>query len=253
MSEQARRGLFLVGAAGFAAVLLWGLLALPDAIDFEDFVSNYYLDVGVRDRNSFNLVSAVIFDYRGLDTMGEQLILFASVTAVALLLRMQRTETDAPPLDALPGRDVPPTSGALQLAGTALAGIALLTSLYVILHAQFTPGGGFQSGVLTAGGVLALYLADEYDTFARLTSERVLEQIEAVSAGAYIVVGLVGLVVAGSFLTNIGPMGTLGELVSSGTIVGLNIIIWFEVTAGFLLIFSHFLEQTVRIHERIRR
>jgi multicomponent Na+:H+ antiporter subunit B len=51
------------------------------------------------------VVTAVNFDYRGFDTMGEEFILFASVVSVALLLRAQRGETEQrDPQDARAGR-----------------------------------------------------------------------------------------------------------------------------------------------------
>ena len=43
-----------------------------------------------------NVVSAVVFDYRGIDTMGEEFILFAAVMSVALLLRESRGDERPP-------------------------------------------------------------------------------------------------------------------------------------------------------------
>ncbi len=250
MSGRSRLAVFAVGGVGLAVVMGLALFQLPQVVEFSRFVSNYYLDVGVRETHSYNLVSSVIFDYRGADTMIEQLILFAAAVAVALLLRAQRTEHEEAPRDSIGDRAVPPTSRALRLAGVVLPGFALLIAVYVILHVQITPGGGFQSGVLVAGGLLAVHLADEYRTYDRLTPEATLERTESIAAGAYVLVGALGLAVAGSFLRNFLPLGELGSLVSSGTIWLLNLIVAFEVTAGFVLVFTEFLDQAVRIRER---
>ena len=46
----------------------------------------------VAERKATDLVTAVNFDYRGLDTMGEEFILFAASIGLVVLLREQRDE-----------------------------------------------------------------------------------------------------------------------------------------------------------------
>ena len=46
--------------------------------------------IAVPQRHTANVVTAVVFDYRGFDTMGEEFILFAAVSGVVLLLRETR-------------------------------------------------------------------------------------------------------------------------------------------------------------------
>lgn len=252
MSPRARNALFLVAASGVAALLVPALVRLAVA-DAGDTVAAHYLDVAVGQRRSLNVVSSVIFDYRGFDTVFEQLILFAAVVGTTLLLRVQTGETDREPHDARPSRDVPPTAGAVRVAGVWLAGVSVLVAVYIILAVHVTPGGGFQSGVLIAGAVLAVYLVDEYGLYDRLTSKVVLEGVEATAAGAYLAVGLTGLIASGSFLANVWPLEAPDGLYAGGTIWVLNLIVGFEVTAGFMLIFSEFLQQAVLIRERAAR
>jgi multisubunit Na+/H+ antiporter MnhB subunit len=45
-------------------------------------VSNRYLDQSVAETGAFNVVSAVISDYRAFDTLGETSVLFAAIAAV---------------------------------------------------------------------------------------------------------------------------------------------------------------------------
>lgn len=253
MTSRLRRAVFLLAALPFGAFFAWGIVALAGTVRFEDLIGTYYLQVGVEEIKSYNVVTTVVFDYRGADTMIEQLILFAAVVGVDLLLRRQPTEREEPPRRSLAERDVPPPSTALQLAAVVLVGVSIFTPMYVILHAQYTPGGGFQSGVVFAGALLATYIAHEYMTFAELTPLPLVERLEALSAGAYVVVGAVGLAVAGTFLANFLPVGQLGTLLSTGTVLLLNLIVGLEVTAGFVLIFHAFLRQTEQIRERAGR
>jgi len=50
-------------------------------------MDDYILHEGQRETASNNLVSAVVFDYRGFDTLGEATVLFAAVSGAFLLYR----------------------------------------------------------------------------------------------------------------------------------------------------------------------
>jgi multisubunit Na+/H+ antiporter MnhB subunit len=77
-------------------------------------------------------VTAVNFDYRALDTLGEEFILFTSVVGLAVLLRDQRAERERPP--------------------------------------ALTPGGGFQGGVVGAAALLMVFLGGGYLAMRRLSA-----------------------------------------------------------------------------------
>jgi multicomponent Na+:H+ antiporter subunit B len=87
LSFAARRRLFLVGAAGLGALMLWGLAGLPDYRAFTPFLGQVMNRVAVEERSSTAVVSAVNFDYRGFDTLGEEFMLLCAVTGVSVLLR----------------------------------------------------------------------------------------------------------------------------------------------------------------------
>ena len=92
MSRGVRSGLFLVSAAGLTALLLWAVADLPDFGHYRGPYGKVLNSVAVGERHTTNVVAAVVFDYRGVDTMGEEFILFASVMGVALLLRNPHRE-----------------------------------------------------------------------------------------------------------------------------------------------------------------
>ena len=50
-------------------------------------MDDYIIIEGQKETASNNLVSAVVFDYRGYDTLGEATVLFAAVSGVYLLFR----------------------------------------------------------------------------------------------------------------------------------------------------------------------
>ena len=89
-----RKPLLAVGAAGLAALFVWGLAGLPRFGSYPGPYGDFLNSYAVGERKATDIVSAVNFDYRAFDTMGEEFILFASVAGAALLLRKIEEEED---------------------------------------------------------------------------------------------------------------------------------------------------------------
>jgi multicomponent Na+:H+ antiporter subunit B len=252
VTTSARTGVFFFGAAGLAVFLLWGLAGLPD---FGDFSGDYGLlltRVGVEQTQATNVVAAVTFDYRGFDTMAEEFILFAAVLGTALLLRAQREEQEEPAEDMAQDRRPPHDSDAVRELCLGLVAPSALFGLYMVAHGHLSPGGGFQGGVVLATAPLLMYLAGEYAGLRTLSPETVVELAEGGGAAGYVGVGLVGLGASGSFMKNFLSLGSAGDLLSSGTIVVLNFAVGLAVAAGFVLLLTEFLEQTLEVRRRSR-
>jgi multicomponent Na+:H+ antiporter subunit B len=237
-ARQLRIGAFLVSAPGLAALFGWGVAGLHS---FGSYAGPYGIvlnGVTQSERHVTNVVSAVTFDYRGIDTMGEEFILFAAVMGVALLLREERGERR--PRDRV-------RSDPVRLAGLGMVGATVVLGLYVVAHGYITPGGGFQGGVVLAGAAVLVYLAGEYRAYRRVTPTALLDLAEGVGAGTYVVVGLLALLLGHEFLTNFLPLGTAGKLSSGGTIALLNAAVALEVCAAFVLLFTEFLEELIAV------
>jgi multicomponent Na+:H+ antiporter subunit B len=252
MSARVRRRAFLAAAAVVGALLVWGMSGLPPNGVYNGPYGLVLNQVAVAERHATNVVAAVTFDYRGIDTMGEEFILFAAVVGVAILLRAMRGETEHEPEEEVTGRRVPGTSNAVRVAGLTMLGPIVLYGIYVVAHGHLTPGGGFQGGVVLATGALLVYLSGEYVTLRRVRPVNVVDRAEATGAGGYVIIGLFGLVAGGSFLYNALPLGTAGTLLSGGTIPTINFAVGLEVAAGLTLLLSEFLEQTLVLGARGR-
>jgi multicomponent Na+:H+ antiporter subunit B len=245
MTPRARRVAFLVAAPVLGALLLWGLTGLPRfGADLRGYAA-LLNRTAVPERRATNVVGSVTFDYRGVDTMGEEFILFAAVIGVAILLRAMRGETEHEPEEQVSGREVPVTSNAVRVIGLTFLGPIVLFGIYVTTHGHLTPGGGFQGGVVLATGALLVYLSGEYVTLRRVRPETQLDLAESTGAGAYVAVGLAGLITGGVFLANTLPLGVPGTLVSGGMLPLINLAVGLEVAAGLTLLLSEFLEQTL--------
>ena len=97
MSDRVRLRVFLVAGAGLAALLVWGLAGLPDFGHYRGPLGDIYNALSVPKRSTTDVVTAVNFDFRGFDTLGEEFILFTAVVGVASLLRRLRGERERRP------------------------------------------------------------------------------------------------------------------------------------------------------------
>ena len=75
-----------------AVVLVHGLAGLPAFGDYHGVYGTVLNRVTVSERHATDVITAINFDYRGLDTMGEEFILFAASIGLVVLLREQRDE-----------------------------------------------------------------------------------------------------------------------------------------------------------------
>ena len=76
------------------AMLVWGTLVFPpfgtpDAVIHKHVVPRYIADT-IKDTNVPNVVTSVLADYRGYDTLGETTVIFTAGIGVMLLLRGAR-------------------------------------------------------------------------------------------------------------------------------------------------------------------
>ena len=248
MKRSGRLVFFMVSAVAFFAIYLWGLRGLAPFGHYPGPYGDVLNKVAVDERHVTDVVTAVNFDYRGFDTLGEEFILFISVVGATLLLRPQTKETeDKKSQDESPERNAPSPSDATRALTLALIGPLVLFGLYIVCHGQLTPGGGFQGGVILATAPLLIYLAGDFETFKKITSQTLVEAAEAAGAGGYLLIGFLGMIVGTHYLQNVFPLGKTGEVNSSGTILAISLATGLEVAAGFVLLLYSFLEQTLEL------
>jgi multicomponent Na+:H+ antiporter subunit B len=187
-----------------------------------------------------NAVNGITYDLRGLDTLGEELILFVAALGSAVLLRHRREHVKAQARET-----GPPVPEALRVAGAVLVGPLIVLGVYVVATGHLGPGGGFQGGVILAAGLLLVYAAGQIVALERVEPTALVEVAEATGALAYALVAVGGLVFGGAALANFLPLGTTGAPLSSGTIAVLSIGVGLEVTGAVALIVTEFLDQTL--------
>lgn len=154
-----------------AAVLITGLLLEMATWDFPAWgdpvspansspLSHHYIQNVRVETKVPNMVTAVLADYRGYDTMFEAVVIFVAGIAILAVLRNKNeeaVEASIPPLTQ-PGR--PPEGDDLITVMTARLAIPViqLFALYVVAHGHHSPGGGFQGGVMLGASFILIAL-----------------------------------------------------------------------------------------------
>jgi multicomponent Na+:H+ antiporter subunit B len=250
MTPGLRRWMFLAGLAGLVAFYLWGLAGLPGFGDYPGPYGFIVNQVAVAQTKATGVVSAVNFDYRGIDTLGEEFILFAAAAGVSVVLRRLRGERERPAVDEAADRDVPSTSGAVRMLALLFSGPVVVTGWWLASHAQTSPSGGFQGGVILATAFILVYLSGEFLVFKRFSPVDLTEVVEAVGAAGFAAIGVSAVAMGLPYLDNFLPLGSVpGAVSSSGTIALISFFVGLEVAAAFVLIVGELLEQTLLIRQ----
>jgi multicomponent Na+:H+ antiporter subunit B len=176
-----------------------------------------YPDRGVAETGSINIVTAILMDYRGFDTLGEATVILASVAAAAMIL-------------GKPG--VPRPDGTLGLLARQALAVMLplffVFPVYVVLYGHISPGGGFQGGVSLAVLVILIHVTFGYRFGQARIPLALLSNAEYLGAFAFAAVGFLGILTGGAYLSN----ALLQRMPSGGIIPLLNIIVGIKVAAG---------------------
>jgi multicomponent Na+:H+ antiporter subunit B len=189
-------------------------------------VGREYADRGMEDTGSANLVTAVIVSYRGLDTLGEVVVLFCASTAVVLILT----------LFPIGSRPTEPSTVVAHTAAVLPAPIMLL-AVYFIAHSHLSPGGGFPGGTVMASAFLLVMLGSS----SVPGRSGALPAVEALAGISFGLLGFWGVMVLGQFLNNtVLGRGTPGELVSAGIIPLISLAIGAKVASEFSGVFAAF-------------
>lgn len=180
-----------------------------------------YVDRSIGELNSPNVVTAVVVTYRGIDTLGEVSVLFLAAAAISLLLRVTVKRGHE---GSTKGKR---SASEILTTGTDfLVPVIVLFGVYIFLNGHLSPGGGFQGGAVIASAVLLLFLA--YPGF-RLR-HGILAALESLSGTVYVVIAVLGLILASGFLdSRLLALGETGRIISAGTIPLIYTVIGLKV------------------------
>jgi multicomponent Na+:H+ antiporter subunit B len=127
----------------------------------------------------------------------------------------------------------------LRVSLKPLIPFILIFGLYVQFHGDFSPGGGFQAGVIFAAGVILFTLVFGLRTSTEVFTPRRLERLVASGVLLYGAVGLVCMARGGNFL----DYGALTASPATGQHYGILLVelgVGFTVTAVMIGLFFLF-------------
>ncbi|HAW98205.1 MAG TPA: hypothetical protein DCX67_06700 [Opitutae bacterium] len=188
-------------------VLLVGFLLVFAARDFPEWgdpqspaskspVSSHFIANTGVDTEVPNMVTAVLADYRGFDTMFETVVVFIAGMAVLAILK-NSVKKGSVRFDHIV--DVEPD---LIVTNTVrlIVPVIQIFAFYVLAHGHVSPGGGFQGGVLMGASFILVALSWDLETaLARFPMNRCII-VAAAGIILYGGIGLLSMFLGGEFL-----------------------------------------------------
>ncbi len=124
-----------------------------------------------------------------------------------------------------------------------------LFALYVIMHGHYSPGGGFQGGVILGASMVLLFLTHGYEESKERMNEKVAILLSCVGVLIYAGIGLLCLILLGNFLdysrlavllhvdgAHARSLGILGvELGVGFAVMAVMFSIFFDISTGGVL------------------
>ena len=212
----------------FAAILLYMITYLPRfggaTNPGVNEVTERYIEQGMNEAGVVNIVTGLVLFYRAFDTFGESTVLFLAASLVLVLLRID-TKDKMHFVSA--DTDLAGTKNDLILQKISLILVPSLVyfGLYIILNGHISPGGGFSGGSVIGAGFILFEASFGQRRVQKLLNEKSITAIRVIALFTY------GGCVSYWFLTGANgiksavPLGTPGDILSSGLILIINLVV----------------------------
>ena len=116
-----------------------------------------------------------------------------------------------------------------------VAPILTVAGLYLVAWG-YSPGGGFPGGAVMLGIALLAYVSLGYARVEPVVRPAVMEPLELAGALAIVVIGVLGLILTGSFMANFLPLGPPQTIRSGGTLQAFSVSELIEVATGLIIV-----------------
>lgn len=243
------------------AVLITGAILLYAVSDFPTFgdprspanagveggapsASLYYIENTYRDTRVPNLVTAVLADYRGYDTLFETVVIFTAGMTIFSIIRVVRRDDD-PSLPVPPDPTIDGDHHRIIVGLTCRIVVPLVQifALYVVAHGHHSPGGGFQGGVMLGASFILLALSSSLrDALGRFGEEN-FTRLACVGIFIYAGFGFLPMVFGRNFLDYGALQGVFmtdgEEMARSHGIFGVELGVALTVTSVMFAIFAN--------------
>lgn len=188
--RHTRLALAIVAVTG--AMLILGTLDMPAFGDPDapahQHVASRYIESSYEETGIPNIVTSVLASYRGFDTLGEVAVVFVAGMGVLSLLMATPASTTGVGVRAPAEMR---NNTILRIVSKVLIGPILIFALYVQFHGDYSPGGGFQAGVIFAAAFILYEMLFGLNVASRVVHMAVIRILAACGLLLYGSVGLV--------------------------------------------------------------
>lgn len=209
-------------------------------------VAAKYIEDGMKDTGAVNIVTGMILDYRAFDTLGESNVLFIATCTVLILLRLDKgkkkgddttTREEEEANDRLyePKHDI-----IIQKVAFFLVPMIIIFGIYVILNGHLSPGGGFSGGAIIGSGLILYLNAFGFEKTERFFTQKTYKWICFVALSFYCLAKTYSFYCGAHHLETGIPLGTPGDILSSGLILPLNICVGLVVACTMYAFYALF-------------
>ena len=201
-------------------------------------VSARYIEKGMEESGAVNMVTNMILSYRGFDTFGETCVLFIAATCVIILLRKNEEEIDN--TKETDWTYEPKPDAILQRMTLVLVPVIFLYGFYIILNGHLSPGGGFSGGATIGAGLILYVTTFGFHKTQRFFNEKIYDMVKVGALSMYSITMIYYFYKGANMLKNVIPLGTPGNIISSGMILPINIFVGLEVACTMYAFFALF-------------
>lgn len=192
--------LFIVIITG--SLLIYGTLDMPyfgsaDAPS-HNHIAPRYINDAMQEVGIPNIVTSVLASYRAFDTFGEVVVVFTAGIGVLSLLSVVRRPEDNDKIASI-NDSMHEQHLVVRIVTKMLIPFILLFALYVQFHGDFSPGGGFQAGVIFAAAIILYTMLFGLSTARKVINQDFIQLIAAIGVLLYGCVGLASLLSGGNF------------------------------------------------------
>lgn len=235
--------------AVLAVLLLYVVANMPPMGDPESPTNTHviprYVQEAEEETGAENVVTGVILNYRGYDTMGEVTVIFCALAGVLAVLGRERRGR----IYAYVDRSKVRSSTIVKIMVRFLVPFIILFSLYTILHGEISPGGGFQGGAIIGGSMIIFTtIFGLWESSIRIP-QRLRFPLEGAAVMAFFAVGVLGLIGGGNFLTYAWP--SIAESLQPAVATWLTIIVEIGIGIGGAMVLISILFSMIREEEEI--
>ncbi|MFP4207830.1 MAG: Na(+)/H(+) antiporter subunit B [Wenzhouxiangella sp.] len=110
-------------------------------------------------------------------------------------------------------------NGILRILSRFLIPLILLVGMYIQFHGEYSPGGGFQAGLVFSAGWILFVLIYGLERGLRAIPMQVMYALSAAGVLLYALTGLVGVILGGRFLEFTGLLDDPQAAQQAGIII----------------------------------